>query len=538
MNTKYKIINNRIRTKTGWGYTTIVCALLLLTIAGCKKNFEKDNTDGTGIPNSELQIPTLFPPLQSAIFHNYQTAQNLSADGFAGYMMSPTPFKASYDLNYGLNDDWDKNGFNDAYTLVMAPLLRMSIIGVKKTDPDLWSIALIVKVEAMHRVTDKFGPIAYSAVGKSLTSTPYDSQQSVYNRFFNELDTAVSGLQAYIAANPGKKPFAAYDRIYGGDYAQWIKFANSLRLRLAMHIVKADAATAKLQAEKALSPNNGGLLTAASDNAAIAVAPGSEADLYQITQEYGDNRLNASMATYLTGYKDPRLAVYATPAIDGLFPGQYVGIRIGSDIKAKSDYVTYASPNTDKTFKINTPEQIMTAAEVWFLKAEAGLRGYANAGDPKTNYEKGILTSMQQWGVDGAYTAYINDATSTQAAYADPKNAANNSPAVSTITIKWDEGASNEVKLERIMTQKWLAVFPEGQEAWTEFRRTGYPKLFTVVNNTSNGAINTQTQVRRLAYPSNEKTSNGAEVQKAVQLLGGPDNGGTRVWWDVDKGNF
>jgi hypothetical protein len=88
------------------------------------------------------------------------------------------------------------------------------------------------------------------------------------------------------------------------------------------------------------------------------------------------------------------------------------------------------------------------------------------------------------------------------------------------------------------MTQKWLAMFPEGQEAWTEFRRTGYPKLFTVVNNKSNGTIDTQIQIRRLNYPQNEYSTNGAAVRAAVQLLGGPDNAGTRLWWDVNKGNF
>ncbi|WP_158797200.1 SusD/RagB family nutrient-binding outer membrane lipoprotein [Pedobacter sp. L105] len=537
MNTNHKLINSKSLTKSGRGYTAVICAVLLLTVAGCTKNFEKNNTDGTGIPLSQVSIPTLFPPLQSAIFHDYQTAQNLSADGFAGYMMSPTPFKAAYDLNYGLVDDWDKNGFNDAYTLVMGPLIRIAASGLKKTAPDLWAVGLITKVEAMHRVTDKFGPIPYSQVGKSLTTTPYDSQQAVYTQFFAELDTAVTSLQSYVAANPGKMPYSTYDRIYAGDYTKWIKFANSLRLRLAMHIVKADPATAKIQGEKALNPANGGVLTTVSDDAAIAVAPGSENDYYLLSNDYGDCRLNAAIATYMTGYNDPRLPSYASPATDALFPGQYIGIRIGSAIKAKTDYITYANINISKTFLLATPpEQIMTAAEVWFLKAEASLRGWANSGDAKSDYETGVQTSMQQWGVDG--TAYLNDATSTQAAYVDPKNSANNSPAVSTITIKWDAGASQEQMLERILTQKWLAVFPEGQEAWTEFRRTGYPKLFPVVVNTSNGAIDTQTQIRRLAYPSNEYNTNGGEVSKAVQLLGGKDNGGTRVWWDIAKSNF
>jgi hypothetical protein len=92
--------------------------------------------------------------------------------------------------------------------------------------------------------------------------------------------------------------------------------------------------------------------------------------------------------------------------------------------------------------------------------------------------------------------------------------------------------------LERIITQKWLAMFPEGQEAWTEFRRTGYPRLFPVVVNSSGGMINTQVQVRRLAYPQSEATLNPAAETAGIKLLGGPDNGGTRLWWDVDKGNF
>jgi hypothetical protein len=529
MKTKY------IATITGRTCVSLFSLLILIIVAsGCQKNFEKFNTDQTGISNANLDITTVFKPLQHEIFHNYQTGQNLSSDGFGGYMMSPTPFKAAYDLNYFLVDGWDSNGFNDMYTYIFAPVNKIASVGTKKSLPDFWAIALIVKVEAMHRVTDKFGPIPYSQVGKSLVATPYDSQQSVYNQFFLELDTAVNTLQTYVAANPGKTPFQNYDLIYNGDYTKWIKFANSLRLRLAMHIVKADPATAKLQGEKALA-NTGGLMSSPSDDAAITVTTGTS-DLYTITHDWGDNRLNATMGTYLTGYNDPRLSIYAAPATDAALGGKYTGIRIGTAIAAKDDYEGYASLNTSTTFTPLKAEQIMCAAESWFLKAEAGLRGWTGAGDPQTNYEQGVQVSMQQWGA--SVGGYLSDATSTQAAYADPKNAANNSAAVSSITIKWDAGATNEQKLERIMTQKWLAMFPEGQEAWTEFRRTGYPKLFTVVNNKSNGTIDTQIQVRRLAYPQNEYSTNGAAVQAAVQSLGGADNGGTRLWWDVNKANF
>ena len=508
--------------------------LAAFVLAGCTKDFKKYNTDQTGISNANLDITSVFKPLQHELFHNYQTAQNLSADGFSGYMMSPTPFKAAYDLNYFLIDGWDSNGFNDMYTYIMAPVNKIAASGARTAHPDLWAVALIVKVEAMHSVTDKFGPIPYSKVGTSLVSTPYDSQQSVYNQFFLQLDTAVNNLQAFVAANPGKTPFQNYDLIFNGDYTKWIKFANSLRLRLAMHIVKIDPATAKLQGEKALSAP-GGLMSTPADDAAIMVTGGTS-DLYMITHDWGDNRLNATMGSYLVGYKDPRTSIYAQPASDPVVAGTYTGIRIGAALASKNDYEDYASLNTNTTFIPTKPEQLMCAAESWFLKAEAALRGWAGAGDAQANYEQGVKVSMQQWGAN--IGLYLSDAVSTQAPYVDPKNSANNSPAVSSITIKWDPNASNEQKLERIMTQKWLAMFPEGQEAWTEFRRTGYPKLFTVVNNKSNGTIDTQIQIRRLNYPQNEYSTNGTAVRAAVQLLGGPDNAGTRLWWDVNKGNF
>ena len=100
------------------------------------------------------------------------------------------------------------------------------------------------------------------------------------------------------------------------------------------------------------------------------------------------------------------------------------------------------------------------------------------------------------------------------------------------VTIKWNEEAGFEENLERIITQKWIAIYPDGQEAWSEFRRTGYPKVFPVVKNNSGGTIDTNEQVRRIPFPSTEYRDNAANVTAAVALLGGDDNGGTHLWWD------
>lgn len=527
-------------------YLAAFCLLALLGLNSCTKHFEEYNTNQTGILDKDLQVATTFVPIEQQIFSNYQISQNLNADAYAGYSTPPQKFGRSlYNMNYVFVDGWNQSAFNDIYTGIIGPIKnKLAPLGIQKTLPDFWAVALILEVEAIDRVTDKFGPAPYSKVGSSLKSVAYDSQQSIYQQMFLQLDTASGNLASFIAANPGKTPFAKSDVVFAGDYTKWLKLANSLRLRLAMHLVKVDPATAKTQGEKALSAT-GGLLSDAVDVAAIA--GNGQNDYYVITASYTDNSMSASIQSYMVGYNDPRIAKYFLPVnttdatkgpLAAQYAGQYIGIRIGSDVKDKPAYSGYSVYNYTNTFTSTAPQVIMTSAEAWFLKAEAALRGWTGAGDIKADYETGILRSMTQYGVDASAGTYIADATSKPAAYVDPQAAVNSSPALSAITISWDGGATNEVKLERIITQKWLAMFPEGQEAWTEFRRTGYPKLFPVVNNNSNGTIDTQIQVRRLPYPISEGTTNGSALQGGITLLGGPDNGGTRLWWDVNKGNF
>jgi len=513
-----------------------VASLACLALSSCTKKFETNNTDTSGLTGTQFQIGQVYPGIQTAIFgeeNAYQLDQNLNADCYSGYMMSPDPFRGNINnLTYSLVDGWNQQIFSDAYTLCMGPVNYIAKAGVPTSAPDFWAIALLLKIETMDRTTDKYGPIAYSQAGLSVVSTPYDTQDSVYQQFFSELDTATSNLQTYIAANPGKKPFAQFDLVYGGDYTEWLKFANSMRLRLAMHLVKINPTLAQTQAEKALAAT-GGLLTVPADDAGIS-GGGYHNPLFIITTSWTDIAMGAPLESIMVGYNDPRLAKYCSPA--AAYPGQYIGIRIGSSITAKPGYTGFSVLNPQTAVADQQPMLMMTAAEIWFLKAEAALRGWAGAGSAQTDYQTGIQTSMTQWGVSSA--TYLTDATSKPIDYVDPTNSANNATAASSITIAWDPAATNEQNLERIITQKWIAMFPEGQEAWTEFRRTGYPGLFTVVTNNSNGTISTQTQIRRLAYPSVEYNANGPAVAAAVVALGGPDNGGTRVWWDVNKGNF
>lgn len=149
----------------------------------------------------------------------------------------------------------------------------------------------------------------------------------------------------------------------------------------------------------------------------------------------------------------------------------------------------------------------------------------------------GISTSFEQHGASGL-AAYIADNSSTPTDYVDPVNSANNIDAMSNVTIAWNAADSNEIKLEKIITQKWIAMFPEGQEAWSEFRRTGYPKIFPVVSNQSGGVVDTNIQIRRIPFVDSEQSTNPEGVADAVTKLGGPDNAGTRLWWDTGGPNF
>jgi hypothetical protein len=246
---------------------------------------------------------------------------------------------------------------------------------------------------------------------------------------------------------------------------------------------------------------------------------------------WNDSRAGADILSYMNGYQDPRRAVYFTYST---FSGQltsYVGLRSSVVIALKAE----VEPCSKPVVTTSTPMPWMNAAEVAFLKAEGLLRNWnMGGGTPQALYEEGIRSSFAQYDLAGA-DAYLDDNTSTPAAYTYPVAgypADYNFAPQSNITIKWDNSASDEQNLERIITQKWIAIFPLGNEAWAEFRRTGYPKLAPVIENKSGGAVPNGQFIKRLVFPDTEYQRNADNVRDAVGLLGGPDSHGTKLWWD------
>lgn len=291
-----------------------------------------------------------------------------------------------------------------------------------------------------------------------------------------------------------------------------------------MRISNVAPAKAKQMAEEAVS-HEVGVMTDNADNAELTIS--STNPFYVIMYEYngGDSRVGADITTYMNGYNDPRRAAMFTQSTFAEGNGYY-GLRTGIAIPDGNTAHAYSNYNVSTNSKILW----MNAAEVAFLRAEGALRGWSMGGTAKEFYEQGVRLSFAQWEVQGA-DAYLADETSTPALYTDPAGLNSYTGATSSITIAWNDEATEETNLERIITQKWLANFPLGQEAWSEYRRTGYPKLMPIVVNNSGGIVSTERGARRLPYPQEERTNNLANYTSAVGLLGGPDNMATDVWW-------
>jgi hypothetical protein len=256
------------------------------------------------------------------------------------------------------------------------------------------------------------------------------------------------------------------------------------------------------------------------------------------TASYNEFAMSSTIASYLKGYNDPRMRYFFQPAAA---TGTYQGLRNGLPVIKLGEprntaqynsnigtyWVTYNPQTGAFTPRTGQRQHVINAAEAYFLRAEGALNDWNMGGNAKDLYETGIRLSLGQW---EATETEIADYIASAALPVAPGDS-ENSPAVSNTPISW----SNDPAMQRkqVGTQKWLAVWPDGHEAWSEFRRTGYPDLYPVVQN-DNADIPQGEFIKRLPYPDTEALSNPEELAKGRQLLGGPDNCATRIWWDVD----
>ena len=532
-------------------YKYIVGVLALSLFTAC--DFQKVNTnefellpeeglmDGISIggPITAMQ-KCVFPVGTQAdgtsVANRYQTAYNLAADCWSGYFGQNNNWGGPNNLNYFLKDGWVASSYTESYSTVVP--LWQDLKGKTETQfPEVFALAQILKISAWHKATDMFGPIPYKEAGKGLITVPYDSQEEVYKAMFKELSDAIEVLTKY-ADNGNSKLLPNADAVYAGDVHKWVVYANSLMLRLAMRVYYADAALSKQYALQAVN-HSYGVMKTKDDEAKMERGASLEFknNLDVLINQYNECRMGSSMLAYLGGYQDPRLPKYfntstVSQAVTVGTYGKYSGVPTGHDVSSNDAFRDSSRPAITST----TPTYWMRASEVYFLLAEAALHGFAVGGTAESLYEKGIEMSFEENGIASSEVAdYMSSGLKPSAYSFHLTNPGVNVdvPAVTEATTAWS--GTDEEKLEKIMIQKWIALYPNGQEAWTEYRRTGYPKLHSVVTNYSNGEIDSEVGIRRMRFPTNKSTSaeDIANLESARKLLrGGLDKAGTRLWWD------
>lgn len=532
-------------------YKYIVGVLALSLFTAC--DFQKVNTnefellpeeglmDGISIggPITAMQ-KCVFPVGTQAdgtsVANRYQTAYNLAADCWSGYFGQNNNWGGPNNLNYFLKDGWVASSYTESYSTVVP--LWQDLKGKTETQfPEVFALAQILKISAWHKATDMFGPIPYKEAGKGLITVPYDSQEEVYKSMFKELSDAIEVLTKY-ADNGNSKLLPNADAVYAGDVHKWVVYANSLMLRLAMRVYYADAALSKQYALQAVN-HSYGVMKTKDDEAKMERGASLEFknNLDVLINQYNECRMGSSMLAYLGGYQDPRLPKYfntstVSQAVTVGIYGKYSGVPTGHDVSSNDAFRDSSRPAITST----TPTYWMRASEVYFLLAEAALHGFAVGGTAESLYEKGIEMSFEENGIASSEVAdYMSSGLKPSAYSFHLTNPSVNvdAPALTQATTEWT--GTDEEKLEKIMIQKWIALYPNGQEAWTEYRRTGYPKLHSTITNYSNGEVDSEVGIRRMRFPTNKSTSaeDIANLESARKLLrGGLDKAGTRLWWD------
>lgn len=397
------------------------------------------------------------------------------------------------------------------------PLKNLQMVMRKNESPNHVAISLTLQSYLYQILTDLWGDVPYSQAlqidaEQPISSPAYDPQKDIYYGLFKDLEQAVATFA------PGQPTFKSEDLIYGGDLAKWQKFANSLRLRLAMRLSEVDPGKAETEFNAALAAA-GGVFESNDDNAVMVYGtdPFSRHPFYdnwyaQGRDDYGisktivDIMVNGdTVARNDFARHDPRLAIFAEKTeTDGVYRGHQNGLKDRRGLSLGQ--LSRISKRWQKT--ADADAVLMSYAEVLFLQAEAAQRGWI-AGDPTDLYNQAIQASMEYYGIsETAFNAYMA---------AHPE---------------WAFNAAGSTPLRQIGIQKWIALFTNGPEAYAEWRRTGYPELKPGADITSaaKGKI-----LRRYPYSSLEQSLNTANQTAAAERQGMANFADMTVpvWWDA-----
>lgn len=526
------------------------------------------------------------------VAHAYQFCYSLGPDNYVQYFCVP-----HYDFpysNFTLRSTYDMckgsiggpgSGFSSA-KLYIAPLLNTEKID---SVPELKAIFLTLFNYSAIENADLFGPMPYEEFKALRDKSPfkYNDVRTIYYGVKKNLDDAVACLKYYKdnRSEAYKQEVAnvmySYLTIVNDPYSKtwedmepWIRFANSLKLRMAIHMSGIEPETAKTWAEEAVRD---GVITDVDNEVAIYPAfSGKDHPLVEITG-WSDAVMGASFLNLLENLDHPYMKYLFTKNSVGLAKSPqavegsscpattpansvYVGMRDGvapgeGQAAANNPYCGYSMLDKAYLAQTQAPLFLMKCSEVYFLLAEGALRGWNMGGTAKQFYEQGIrYASLESRSFTGnKYNQLVDEYLNVEApkgiAYVDPQGLTPDMPSVTKIGVKWDEKDSPEVKLEKIITQKYIASFPYSYESWVDLRRVGYPKLFPILGVAdSDGTIGAgdskvQTKeniMRRIPWASDDPQTKADIEETGLPALGNgaSDTQGQHLWWDNGASNF
>lgn len=479
----------------------VIVVMMLMIPFSCQDHLDdlRDN------PNALTSIDdaALFTKAVRSLFIG---TTDLSASRFSGHYGHYFVAGSTARLPDQYGDGFDSQ-YNDMFSGMYGDVIRhieevLSITSTEGTKNDVrYAIADVIAVLGYAKITDAFGEIPFTEGGKGKTEDiilpKYDTQEFIYKDMIKRLTASIAVLKT---ADPSKG-YPNSDPIFNNDLDKWVRFANSVRLRLAMRLRYVDNALSKQTVAQCLSEP---LMEDNDHNASMIQTEGYGNGWYTMRTGFPSIKMSTMFIEQLRGTEDPRLPVFVSKDANGL----YSGIMNGLDDEAfgNSNYATKSDMGIQLS-SIDSELYIMTASEVWLLRAEAALAYDHNKVEANILYRKGIETSLNQWKVDASLaTAFMASSTSTLAGYNDE---------------------------EQIGTQMWLALVPNFFEGWSNIRRTGYPIIAVrTADYLSQGATNGVMPTRFL-YPSFELSSNNDNVMKAISRQGA-NKIDTPVWWDVN----
>lgn len=526
------------------------------------------------------------------VAHAYQFCYSLGPDNYVQYFCVP-----HYDFpysNFTLRSTYDMckgsiggpgSGFSSA-KLYIAPLLNTEKID---SVPELKAIFLTLFNYSAIENADLFGPMPYEEFKALRDKSPfkYNDVRTIYYGVKKNLDDAVACLKYYKdnRSEAYKQELAnvmySYLTIVNDPYSKtwedmepWIRFANSLKLRMAIHMSGIEPETAKTWAEEAVRD---GVITDVDNEVAIYPAfSGKDHPLVEITG-WSDAVMGASFLNLLENLDHPYMKYLFTKnsvglakspqavegsSCDATTPANsvYVGMRDGvapgeGQAAANNPYCGYSMLDKAYLAQTQAPLFLMKCSEVYFLLAEGALRGWNMGGTPKQFYEQGIrYASLESRSFTGnkynqLVDEYLNVEAPKNITYIDPQGLTPDMKPVTTIGVKWNESDSKERKLEKIITQKYIASFPYSYESWVDLRRVGYPKLFPILGVAdSDGTIGAgdskvQTKeniMRRIPWASDDPQTKEDIANTGLPALGegASDTQGQHLWWDNGASNF